>query len=238
MAKTARRISSLFSLGSPVPEKDNNGGVNLKPLPAPTTSRTPSPIRQAYPVPMKRDPSPARLHRPITPTPINFSRPSSTSPTRSVRRSSSSTNLRSQHGRNPSTVTSSFGPLMSPPLEIDDQLLPPSHEYSTLTRPQSPGEASSRPESLAGSAFVSNLPSPTRLENHSRPSTPTTDAKQRRRRSWMLGRGRPSSQSDSDHSHALRAWILGSQASYEVSHLVSSQKVLSHRLNWKATTKV
>ena len=232
MAKASRRLSSIFSVGNPpVPEKDDHGSANhLKPLPTPKPSRTTSPIRQIYPSPSSRNPSPAKVHRPTTPTPINFSRPSSTSPTRSIRRSSSSTNLRTQRDRNPSTATPSFGPLMSPPLEVNDQLLPPLHEHSTQARSDSPGETGSRPESLAGRAFVTNPPSPTRPEYHSRPSTPTNDNKQRRRRSWMLGKSRPSSQSDGDHSQSPRAWMLGSEAPYDVSYLVNSQKVQLQRL--------
>lgn len=107
-------------------------------------------------------------------------------------------------------------------------LPPPLSELTPLRTSSPPG---SRPGSRAGSRPGSRPASPARafapVDSPLRPLTPSTEAKQSKRRSWLPGFNRNESQENIEQP---RAWICGAQENipYDVSPLISAQNVRGH----------
>ncbi|KAI4141239.1 MAG: hypothetical protein L6R39_005452 [Caloplaca ligustica] len=198
MEKSAKRLSSIFSLGSTSSDKSTNTS-------APTLSPYPSQSSRASSPPRKPLPANAKL------------RPLSTS--------ASVQELRVRHDQRP---TPTFGPTLSPPLTGEDDMLPlnglhklmPARQDSPApgagsrpgTRPPSPskgflrpltpvsdsGRPDSRPSSRASSRAASRSSSP--YKDFHRPFTPTSDTS----RPASRGNYSPGSRPDSPSKH-LRA---------------------------------
>ena len=197
--RSTQRLSSLLSLGGSgssldLTEKPQSRPPSLRPLPV---SRDPSPARQ-----QQLSNAPSRSSSPVH----NFSRPRSPqSPTRS-----------------PTRLTS-LGPAFNGVLADDGILLPPPRiARADPTASWSP--PGSRPGSRAGSGHGS----PWLGANLSRPSSPSTsESKLRKRRSWMPGRSRNGSEVDLAGNNASGAWTVGVEGNvpYDVSQLVAGSKV-------------
>lgn len=197
--RPTKRLSSLLSIG---------GSRSTHDLTETPYSRSPS----LRPLPVSRDPSPARQYqssnvpsRSSSPT-HNFSRPRSPqSPSRSPDR------------------LSSLRPAFNGVLGDGDVLLPPPRFTQA-----DPTASWSPPGSRPGSRAESAPGSPMLGATLSRPSTPqTSEAKLRKRRSWMPGRSRNGSQVELGGNNALGAWIVGAEGNvpYDVSQLVTGSKV-------------
>ncbi len=247
MERSARRISSIFSLGSTSSDKSNNNLQRPPSFHAPRDSRTPSP---------------SRLHQSSTST---------------LQPSASSPNLRTPSiGQSPH-LGPSFDPIRSassicdhglPPGVLKPLPLPPGSirkirpqsaagsrsgsppknfsrpTSSNGSRPASPSkdflrpmtptsEAGnpSRPASRSGLAPNSRPTSPSKYL--SQPATPISERRASKRISWLPGRSKHGSAEEADEAHASpRAWVLTpeQQRPYDVSPLLDLQKVNDSQL--------
>lgn len=199
--RSTKRLSSLLPLG---------GSRSTHDLTETAYSRSPS----LRPLPVSRDPSPARQYqlsnvpsRTSSPT-HNFSRPRSPqSPTRSPDR------------------LSSLRPAFKGALDDDNVLLPPPRFAQA-----DPTASWSPPGSRPGSRAESASGSPMLGATLSRPSTPqASESKLRKRRSCMPGRSQNGSQVDLGGNNASGAWLVGVEGNipYDVSQLVTASKVCS-----------
>jgi len=100
-------------------------------------------------------------------------------------------------------------------------LLPPPLVDQSPLRTWSP--AGSRP----GSRPASPIQPLNSSDGPLRPLTPTTDARQAKRRSWFPGRGHGESPGTAEVAQGLRAWISGAggRVPYDLSCLVNAQTV-------------
>ena len=233
----AKRLSSIFSLGSNVSDQSSDSRISSSIHPArPLREQSPSPVLALGEQPSSVDPT--KLSRKSLPNlrPISH--------------------LHSLHEEQSSGFTPPFDPTLLPRIEDDDVLLnPPPLLKPMPMRAQSPGGSrdSSRPVSRGnpldsrpasrGNPFDSrpaspgnpfdNRPasrppsgrspsrppsqpasrpaSPIRLRPQTptaRPLTPTTEAKLAKRRSWMPGKLRKREQDEGDHVNNPQAWMV------------------------------
>lgn len=246
----AKRISSIFSMGSNVSEQSNDSRLSSSIHPArPTREQTQSPDRasgkQSHMSGLGQQ-DPANLSRKSLPN----LRPTS--------------NLQNLHSEQSSGFTPPFDPTILPRIEDDDVLLNPPPLLKPLpiraplpdgslagsrpvsrgnqmdSRPASRGNPfdsrsssrppSSRPPSRPPSQPASRPESPTKLRPPTptvRPLTPTTEAKLAKRKSWMPGKLRRTGQDGADQANSPQAWVVTAKEKtpYDVSGLASFQRV-------------
>ncbi len=242
MEKSARRISSIFSLGSTSSDKSNSKSNRPPSIHTPHDSRTPSP---------------SKLH----PTHTSTLQPSASSP-----------NLRTPRSGESPRLDPSFDPIYPasairghdlPPGVYKPLPLPPGSfrgarpHSAASSRPSSPPKNFSRPSSSNGSrpaspskAFLRPMTStsergrPSRpasmvsltatsrpispTKHLSRPATPISERQTSKRRSWLPGRSKHESAEASGEAQAPPlAWALvpEQQIPYDVSPLLNFQKV-------------
>ena len=243
MEKSAKRISSIFSLSSTSTDKRNsNPNVPPSSLHAPRDSRTPSPSRllqnsitilqPSASSPNLRTPGSGQsphLNPSVDPIRSTSTISNNTLPPgvlkhlplpqgsfRNDRPQSAASSRPSSSSRNFSRPTSSDG---SRPAS-------PSRDFYRPIAPISETGETSRPASRAG---LSPTSSPTSPAKHlSRPATPTTEKGLSKRRCWLPGRSKHGSTEEADGAHAPpRAWVVTweQQIPYDVSPLLSFQKV-------------
>lgn len=250
----AKRISSIFSMGSNVSDQSSDSRISSSIHPArPSRDQSQSPVHapgeQSHVlVPGQRDP-------------VKFSR-------KSLPNLRPTSHLQNLHSEQSSGFTPPFDPTILPRIEDDDVLLNPPLLKPMPIRAQSPGGSpgrsrpvsrgnptdsrpasrgnpfdsrsssrppSSRPQSRPPSLPASRPASPIKLRPQtptSRPLTPTTDAKLAKRRSWMPGKPRKAGQMEEDHANSLQAWIItpNEKIPYDVSGLANFHKVGFPRL--------
>ena len=250
----AKRISSIFSMGSNVSDQSSE-------------SRAPSSIHSARP-PREQAHSPDASGRQ---DPVNLSRQSLPN----LRPTSHLQNLHEQS----SGYTPPFDPTILPRIEDDDVLLNPPLLLKPLpiraqspngslegSRPVSRGNAldsrpvsrgnpldsrpasrgnqfesrnssrppSSRPPSRPPSQPASRPASPIKFRPSTpmaRPLTPTTEAKLAKRRSWMPGKLRKAGPDGGDHATSPQAWTVTPKGKtpYDVSALANFHRVSFQR---------
>ena len=257
----AKRISSIFSMGSNVSDQSSESRISSSIHPA-----RPSREQSQSPVHASREQSPVlgSEQRNL----VNFSRTSlpDLRPT---------SHLHNLHREQSSGYTPPFDPTILPRIEDDDVLLNPPPLLKPLPiRAQSPGGSpegsrpisrgnplesrpvgrgnpfdsrsssrppSSRPPSRPPSQPVSRPASPIKLRPHTpiaRPLTPTSEANSAaKRRSWMPGKLRRAGQDEGDHAHSPQAWLVtpDEKIPYDVSALANFHRVSFPRTcfeNW------
>lgn len=254
----AKRISSIFSMGSNVSDQSSE-------------SRISSSIHPARPL-REQSQNPAYASREQSPVlgsgqrnPVNVAR-------KSLPDLRPTTNLHNLHNEQSSGYTPPFDPTILPRIEDDDILLnmPPLLKPLPL-RAQSPGGSlagsrpvsrgnpldsrpasrgnpfdsrsnsrppsshpPSRPPSRPLSQPASRPASPIRQRPQTptaRPLTPTSEAKLAKRRSWMPGKLRKPGQEEGDHANSPQAWIVTPKEKipYDASGLATFQRVSSFR---------
>ena len=225
----ARRLSSIFSLGSNNSENSNNSNGS-RPLSSVNPDR---PARELSQAQLARRSTPDL--RPNTPA----SRFHDTQHLQAARRTPPLDTSR----LSPQVAALNSAPL--PALDEDGDLLcpkflpkPPPQQvtYSPIgSRPASRGSGGTgsrapsrdrfRAPSRDGSAPHSRAASPAKF----RPSTPTNDGKLSKRMSWLPGRGRSESQSSTNGMPGNSAWIVTPQTQdklhYDLGPLINFQKV-------------
>ena len=243
----AKRISSIFSMGSNISDQSSESRMSSSIHPArPAREQSQSPdhasgkqshLAQQHTVNLSRNPLP------------NF-RPTS--------------NLQNLHSEQSSGFTPPFDPTILPRIEDDDVLLNPPPLLKPLpiraqspkgslagsrpvsrgnqmdSRPPSRGNPfesrsssrppSSRPPSRPPSQPASRPASPIKLRPltpTARPLTPTTEAKLAKRKSWMPGKLRKAGPDGGEHTNSLQAWLVTPQEKtpYDVSGLASFHRV-------------
>lgn len=236
----AKRISSIFSMGSNVSDQSSE-------------SRISSSINPARP---PREQSQSPVYASGQRNPVNLSLPD-------LRPTSHLQNL---HNEQSSGLTPPFDATILPRIEDDDVLLnhPPPLLKPLPLRAQSPGGGSlegsrpvsrgnpldsrpasrgnpfdsrsssrppsSRPPSRPPSQPASRPASPIKFRPQTptaRPLTPTTEAKLAKRRSWMPGKLRKAGQDGGDHVNSPQAWMItpNENIPYDVSGLASFHRV-------------
>ena len=242
----AKRISSIFSMGSNASDQSSESRMSASVHPArPPREQSQSPSHTA---PHQQDQfSIARKSLPNL-------RPTS--------------NLQNLHAEQSSGYTPPFDPTILPRIEDDDILLNPPLLLKPLPiRTQSPGESvgsgrpvsrgnpldsrpasrgnpfdsrsssrppssrpPSRPPSQPASRPASRPASPIKFRPPTpggRPLTPTTEAKLAKQRSWMPGKGRKTGQDGEENVNNPRAWMVTPKEKipYDVSGLANFKKV-------------
>ena len=200
MDKSAKRISSIFSLSSNTSGKSGSSSH---------LGSVPTPKKQS------RDASPTRLPQLSTDIRVSTSTPN-------LREASSST-------RHSPAMTPSFDPVRSSTPEDAASRLPPLDTLKPLpNRLDSPGSSrpASRPGSRASSRGGSRPASPTKF----RPSTPTHEAKHlSKRMSWLPGRSRPGTGDGKGAFSMPQAWIVTAvpqeKSIYDPTPLATFQRV-------------
>ena len=246
----AKRISSIFSMGSNASDQSSESRMSSSIHPA----RPPREQSQSIEHASKKQISTPGLGQQ---DPANLSR---TSPT-NLRPTSHLQNL---HNEQSSGFTPPFDPTILPRIEDDDLLLnppllrkpmpiraqspngslgdsrpvsrgnqmdsrPPSRGNPFDSRPSSrppsslpPSRPPSQPASRAASPVKLRPPTPT-----ARPLTPTTEANLAKRKSWMPGKTRKAGQDGGDHGSYPQAWLVTpkDKTPYDVSGLASFHRV-------------
>ena len=240
MEKSARRISSIFSLGSTSSDKSKNS--NLTPsVHAPRESRSPSPARlpQLFTSTLQPSESLQNLRTPsagpsphLSPAfdpgysistlpdnalPQGVCKPAPLPPgsLRPIRPGSTP-------GTRPSPPPINFS---RPASSGGSRPVSPSRDLRPIT-PNSDSGMSSRPPSRVGLTPISRPISPSK--HPSRPTTPIPGKKLSNRRSWLPGRSRHGSVDETDGERSSsRAWVLtpDQQRPYDVSPLIKFQRV-------------
>lgn len=247
MERSARRISSIFSLGSTSSDKSSNNLQRPPSFHAPRDSRTPSPSRllqtststlqPSASSPNLRTPSIGQCPRlspsidPIYPTPtirdqglppgVHKPLPLPPGSFRRARPQSAAGSRSSSPTKNFSRPTSSNG---SRPAS-------PSKDFLRPMTPTSETGSASRSASRAGLAPTSRSTSPTKYL--SLPATPISERRVSKRISWLPGRSKHDSAEETDEAHASpRACVLTpeQQRPYDVSPLLNFQKVSDTQL--------
>ena len=242
MEKSAKRLSSIFSLGSTSSDKSNNDRNRPPSVHSPHDLRTSSP--------------PGRLQ--ISTSTLQ---PSASSP--NLRTPTSGTSPRLSLSFDPTHPSSRLGHNALPPGVHKPLPLPPGSfrgarpQSATGSRPTSPIKNFSRPSSSPGSGPASpskdflqpltpssetgrpsrptstvghiSISRPTSPVKHlARPATPTSEKKLSKRRSWMPSRSKQDSSEVLDGAHTSpQAWLLApdQQRPYDASTLVTFQRV-------------
>ena len=248
----AKRISSIFSMGSNVSDQSSE-------------SRVSSSINPARP---PREQSQSPIHALGQRNPVNPSLPD-------LRPTSHLQNL---HNEQSSGLTPPFDPTILPRIEDDDVLLnhPPPLLKPLPIRAQSPGGSlegsrpvsrgnpldsrppsrgnpfdsrsssrppSSRPPSRPPSRPASRPASPIKFRPQTptaRPLTPTTETKLAKRRSWMPGKLRKAGLGEGDPGNGPQAWTItpNENIPYDVSALASFQRVGFRRTSFGFWSKL
>ena len=252
----AKRISSIFSMGSNVSDQSSESRLSSSIHPA----RPPKEPSQ-NPSCASGDPShhsglgqqdPANLLG----EPFPNLRPTS--------------HLQNLHNEQSSGYTPPFDPTILPRIEDNDILLnPPMLRKPMPIRAQSPNGSSggsrpvsrgnqmdsrpvsrgnpfdsrsssrpptSRPPSCPPSQHASRPASPVKLRPPTptaRPLTPTSEAKLAKRKSWIPGKARKAGQDGEDHGDIPQAWVVTpkEKTPYDVSALANFHRVSSPRLS-------
>ena len=246
----AKRLSSIFSMGSNVSNQSSDSRISSSIHPA-------RPSREQSQSPVLASGAQRRLPGSEQHDPTKFSR-------ESIPNLRPTSHLQNLHEEQSSGYTPPFDPTLLPRIEDDDVLLnPPPLLKPMPMRAQSPGGSrdSSRPVSRGnpldsrpasrGNPFdnrpasrppssrspsrppsqpASRPASPIRLRPQTptaRPLTPTTEAKLAKRRSWMPGKFWKPEQDEGDHVNNPQAWMVAphEKIPYDVSGLASFQKV-------------
>ena len=252
MEKSAKRLSSVFSLGSTSSGKSNDSRTPT--LRTPQESRTTSPSRLTYMNTSTLQPSASSpdLRTSITPQfpqldpafdptyptlvlgnsglPPGISKPLPLPPgsLRAIRPGSVAGSRPGSPPKNFSRPTSSDGSRATSPSR---QFIYPIAQASENSRPSRPPSRvgltpTSRPSSRTGLTPISTPISP--VKHLSRPTTPTTEKRLSKRRSWLPGRSKHDSADEGEGAHAPpHAWELSpnQQRPYDVSPLLNFQKV-------------
>lgn len=246
----AKRISSIFSMGSNVSDQSSESRISPSGHPArPPREQSRSPVSA----------SGEQSH-----VPGSGQRNSADFLRKSLPSLRPTTHLQNLHSEQSSGYTPPFDPTILPRIEDDDVLLNPPPLLKPLpVRAQSPGSSlggsrpvsrgnpmdsrpasrgnpfdsgsssrppSSRRPSRPPSQSASRPASPIRLLPQTptaRPLTPTTDAKLAKRRSWMPGKLRKAGQDEGDHANGPQAWMVTPKEKrpYDVSGLANFQRV-------------
>ena len=246
----AKRISSIFSMGSNFSDQSSESRMSSSVHPArPPKEQSQSPNHASG----KQSPASGFGHQ----DPVKLSRKSlpSLRPT---------SHLQNLHSEQSSGFTPPFDPTILPRIEDDDVLLNPPLLLKPLpiraqspngssegsrpvsrgkqmdSRPPSRGSPfdsrsnsrppSSRPPSRPPSQPASRPASPIKLRPPTptaRPLTPTTEAKLAKRRIWMPGKSRKEGQDGGDHVNSPQAWVVTPREKipYDVSGLAGFHRV-------------
>ena len=211
----ARRLSSIFSLGSSTSDQTNNG-----------SRRSSAVLPHQLPKQVGRE----KLVRKSTPD-LRTLTPPSQSQTHHAPEQPSAPNasfLSPQFTPIQSPALSASGQSSMPPPPLDRKAVPIRNEdYLPGTRPLSRGSgADVRASSRDGSGSNSRTASPGLLP---RPVTPTTEKRLSKRMSWFPGKGGHESPGRNSSIPASLAWILGPQSQdktyYDLTPLINFQKV-------------
>ena len=246
----AKRLSSIFSMGSNVSDQSSDSRISSSIHPArPSRDQSQSPVLplgEQRRLPGSEQHDPTKLLRKSVPN----LRPTS--------------HLQDLHEEQSSGFTPPFDPTLLPRIEDDDVLLnPPPLLKPMPMRAQSPAGSrdssrpvsrgnpldsrpasrgipfdnrpasrppSSRSPSRPPSQPASRPASPIRIRPQTptaRPLTPTTEAKLAKRRSWMPAKLRKPEQDEGDHVDNPQAWMVAphEKIPYDVSGLANFQKV-------------
>lgn len=246
----AKRISSIFSMGSNISDQSSESRMSPSFHPArPPREQNQSPIHvsgeQSHVLGSEQRDS------------VNLSR-------KSLPNLRPTSHLQNLHTEQSSGYTPPFDPTILPRIEDDDVLLNPPPLLKPLpiraqspggslggSRPVSRGDAmdnrpasrgnpfdsrsssrppSSRPPSRPPSQPASRPASPIRLRPQTptnRPLTPTTEAKLAKRRSWMPGKLRKAGQDEGNNANSTQAWMVtpNEKIPYDLSALASFHRV-------------
>ena len=240
----AKRISSIFSMGSNVSDQSSE-------------SRLSSSIHPARP-PKERSQSPSRAAgKPIDDPGLGQQDPANLLG-ESIPNLRPTFHLQNLHNEQSSGYTPPFDPTILPRIEDNDILLnPPVLHKPMPIRAQSPNSSpggsrpvsrgnpfdsrsssrppSSRPPSCPPSQPASRPASPAKLRPSTptaRPLTPTSEAKLAKGKSWMPGKSRKTGQ-DGGHGDIPQAWMVTPQEKkpYDVSALANFHRVSLPRLS-------
>ena len=256
----AKRISSIFSMGSNVSDQSSESRISSSIHPArPLREHSQSPVYTSK----EQSPVLASGQRNL----VNFSR-------KSLPDLRPTSNLHNLHNEQTSGYTPPFDPTILPRIEDDDVLLNPPPLLKPLPlRAQSPGSPvagsrpvsrgnqldsrptsrgnpfdsrsssrpptshpPSRPPSRPPSQPASRPASPIKLRPQTptaRPLTPTTEANLAKRRSWVPGKLKKSGQEEGDHANSPQAWMVvpNGKIPYDVSGLATFHRVTFPRLS-------
>ncbi len=246
----AKRISSIFSMGSNVSDHSSESRISSSIHPA-------RPPREQSQSPVYAPGEQSRVLGSGQRNPDNFSR-------KSLPDLRPTSHLQNLHSEQSSGYTPPFDPTILPRIEDDDVLLNPPPLLKPLPiRAQSPGGSiggsrpvskgspmdsrpasrgnpfesrsssrppSSRPPSRPPSQPASRPASPIKFRPQTptaRPLTPTTESKLAKRRSWMPGKLRKAGQEEGDHANSLQTWMITPKEKipYDVSALASFHRV-------------
>ena len=246
----AKRLSSIFSMGSNVSDQSSDSRISSSIHPA-------RPSREQNQSPVLASAEQRRLPGLEQHDPTKFAR-------KSLPNLRPTSHLQDLHEEQSSGFTPPFDPTLLPRIEDDDVLLnPPPLLKPMPMRAQSPGGSrdssrpvsrgnpldsrpasrgnpfdsrpasrppSSRSPSRPPSQAASRPASPIRLRPQTpttRPLTPTTEAKLAKRRSWIPGKLRKAEQDEEDHVNGPQAWMVAphEKIPYDVSRLANFQKV-------------
>ena len=235
----AKRISSIFSMGSNVSDKSSESRLSSSIHPA-RPPREPSQTPSCVSGKPSHDPGlgqqdPANLLGESLPN----LRPTS--------------HLQNLHNEQSSGYTPPFDPTILPRIEDNDILLnPPILRKPMPIQAQSPNGSpggsrpvsrgnpfdsrsssrppSSRPPSCPPSQPTSRPPSPVKLRPPTptaRPLTPTAEAKFAKRKNWMPGKPRKTEQDGGDHGEMPQAWMVTpkEKTPYDISALANFHRV-------------
>ena len=255
----AKRISSIFSMGSNVSDQSSESRISPSIHPA-----RPSREQSQSPVYTSREQSP--ILGSGRRNPADFSR-------KSLPNLRPTSQLQNLHSQQSSGFTPPFDPTILPRIEDNDVLLlnPPPLLKPLPIRAQSPSSSlggrrpasrgdpidsrsssrppSSRPPSRPPSQPASRPTSPSKFRPQTptarpqtpstRPLTPTTEAKLAKRRSWMPGKLRKPGQDEGDHAHSPQAWMVtpNEKIPYDVSALANFHRVSSPRSSFECPPK-
>ena len=246
----AKRLSSIFSMGSNVSDQSSDSRISSAIHPA-------RPSREQNQSLVLASGEPHRLPGSEQHDPTKFLR-------KSLPNLRPTSHLQNLHEEQSSGFTPPFDPTLLPRIEDDDVLLnPPPLLKPMPMRAQSPGGSrdssrpvsrgnpfdsrpasrgnpfdsrpasrppSSRSPSRPPSQAASRPASPIRLRPQTptaRPLTPTTESKLAKRRSWMPGKLRKPEQDEGDHENNPQAWMVAphEKITYDVSRLANFEKV-------------
>ena len=235
----AKRISSIFSMGSNVSDKSSESRLSSSIHPA-RPPREPNQIPSCASGKPSHDPGfgqqdPANLLGESLPN----LRPTS--------------HLQNLHNEQSSGYTPPFDPTILPRIEDNDVLLNPPFLRKPMpipaqspngspggSRPVSRGNPfdsrsssrppSSRPPSCPPSQPTSRPASPVKLRPSTptaRPLTPTSEAKFAKRKNWLPGKPRKMEQDEGDHGEMPQAWMVTpkEKTPYDVSALANFHRV-------------
>ena len=251
MEKSAKRLSSLFSLGS-TSEKSNDSRMPTTRTPQDSRTNSPSRLPHISTSTLQPSASSPNLRTPIsglspqldpafdstysTATlgsqglPPSFFKPEPLplGSLRVIRPGNAAGSRSGSPPKNFSRPNSSDGSRATSPSRDLIRPMTPTSENGRPSRPASRAGLTpiSRPASRVGLIPISR---PTSPDKHlSRPATPTTEKRLSKKRSWLPGRSKHDSADEGGGAHTTpRAWVLSphQQRTYDVSPLLNFQRV-------------